>query len=129
MDLPLEPWPLREDKPDGRTLAAAQGVTTAQTINANADRIEAYRKGLAEGRRMSQIERMAALTARQGDLSKKTDKVLDGIEDKCNKYETKLNTAEEKHHSYYDKLIGSMEESVTVIDRLSNGPLHEDGKS
>ena len=126
MDVLLEPWhkPVAEDA----TTAAVKGVTTTNAISVNADRIQAYRVGIQEGRRMSQLERMVALTARQGDLSKKTDKVLDGIEDKCNKYETKLNAAEEKHHGYYDKLIGSMDDSIVVIDRLSNGPLSGDGE-
>lgn len=76
---------------------------------------------------MSQLGRLEALTARQNDLSKKTDEVLDGIEEKVNKYETKLNVAEGKHHAHYDKLIEGMEQSIVVIDRLSNGPLPDDG--
>ena len=126
MDILLEPWPRRGLPPE--TKAAVKGVTDPATINVNTDRIAAYRTGLQEGRRMSQIGRLEALNARQTDLSKKTDKVLDGIEEKCNKYETKLNAAEEKHHGYYDKLIGSMDDSIVVIDRLSNGPLSDAGE-
>jgi hypothetical protein len=104
-------------------------LTDTQSLDAAADKLVAARTLtiLARNRKMSQIGRIAALNARQAELSKKTDQVLDGIEDKVNKYETKLNTAEGRHHAHYDRLIDSMDESIVAIDRLSNGPLPDDG--
>ena len=78
--------------------------------------------------RLSLTGRMQALTDRARDFNKKTEGVLDAIEEKINKADTKLNVASEKHHGYYDGIIAGVDESVAVIDRLSNGPLPEDGK-
>jgi len=39
-----------------------------------------------------------------------------------------LNVAAEKHHGYYDGIISTVDDSVEVIDRLSNGPLGQDGE-
>ena len=98
------------------------------TINVNADRLEAYRVGLKEGRRMSLAGKMAALTERAAKFNTDTEAALDRIGDKVTAAEKKRDTAEEKHHGYYDTIIAGVDESVKVIDRLSNGPLPGDGE-
>lgn len=94
------------------------------------DRIVAARvvtKMQREGR-LSITGKMAALTERAQDFHKTTEGVLDGIAEKITVAEAKRNVAAEKHHGYYDMIIAGVDESVKAIDRLSNGPLPEDGK-
>jgi hypothetical protein len=79
--------------------------------------------------KLSLLGKMKALTESAEDFNKETETVLDGISDKIAAAKLKRTTAAEKHHGYYDGLIKGIEESVTVIDRLSNGPLSEDGGS
>lgn len=71
---------------------------------------------------------MAALTESAQDFSTSTEAVLDGIAEKIALAKTKRDAAADKHHGFYDGIIKGVDESVAVIDRLSNGPLSEDGK-
>lgn len=105
-------------------------LTSTEEIAHATDRIVTARiiTNIARERRMSLTGRMAALTDRARDFNKKTEGVLDAIEDKINKADTKLNVAAEKHHGYYDGIIAGVDDSVEVIDRLSNGPLGQDGE-
>lgn len=126
-DLPLEPWPLRGAPP--ATREAVRGVTTGSTIDFNTDRVQAYRVGLQEGKRMSLMGKMAALTERATEFTTKTEGVLDGISEKIAQAEVKRDAAAVKHHAYYDTIIKGVDESVAVIERLSNGPLPQGGGS
>lgn len=94
------------------------------------DRVTAYRvvaKMEKEGRAVSLTGKMAALTERAQDFTKATETVLDGISEKIAAAEKKRDEAAAKHHGYYDTIIAGVDESVQVIDRLSNGPLPEGG--
>lgn len=89
------------------------------------DRVTAVRvvnKLQREGR-LSLTGKMAALTERAQDFHKETEIVLDRISDKITEAEVKRGEASDKHHRYYDNIITGVEESVAVIDRLSNDPL------
>lgn len=77
---------------------------------------------------MSLSGKMAALTERAQDFSKSTETVLDGIAAKITTAEAKRDAAAEKHHGFYDNIIKGVEDSVTVIDRLSNSPLETGGE-
>jgi hypothetical protein len=95
-----------------------------------ADRITAERvvRQLArEGAGMSLLGKMKHLTESARDFHSDTEIVLDGIADKIRLAREKRDAAAEVHHGYYDGIIDGVEESIEVIDRLSNGPLHEDG--
>jgi hypothetical protein len=79
---------------------------------------------IREGRpRMSLKGKMAALTERAQDFTKATETGLDALSEKIAAAEAKREAALEKHHGYYDGIIAGIEESVTVIDRLTNLPL------
>lgn len=117
MSLLLEPWLNRPN--------------ITQAIADASDKITALRvvtKMQREGR-LSLAGKMAALTERASAFNSKTETVLDGISDKIAKAEAKRDTAAEKHHGYYDSIIKGVDDSVAVIDRLSNGPLSEDGET
>ena len=107
---------------------AVKGVTDAASIEKNADKIEAYRVGLVEGRKMSLLGKMAHLTESATEFHKETEAVLDGISEKIALGKRKRDEAAAKHHGYYDTIIAGVDASTEVIDRLSNGPLHEDGE-
>lgn len=78
---------------------------------------------------MSLSGKMAALTESAQDFHNSTEAVLDGIAEKIALAKTKRDVAAEKHHGFYDGIIKGVEDSVTVIDRLSNGvPLSEGGE-
>lgn len=79
-------------------------------------------------RAMSLKGKMAALTERAVDFNTATEKALDGIAEKIAAAERKREEAVPKHHGYYDGIIRGIDDSVAVIDRLSNGPLDGDGK-
>lgn len=102
-----------------------------QELSELTDRVTALRvvtQMQREGR-LSLSGKMAALTERAQDFHKKTETVLDGIAEKIGKAEAKRDVAAGKHHTYYDSVIAGVDESVAVIDRLSNGaPLGEDGE-
>jgi hypothetical protein len=68
---------------------------------------------------------MAALTERAQDFTKATEATLDGIAEKIVAAEKKRDAAAERHHGFYDAIIQGIDDSVTVIDRLSNDPLGE----
>lgn len=141
-DFVLEPWkqpipvatvplpPRSEPEP----ILEQQIVTEPDVLNAMSASLAAHTglrsvaRDIREGK-LSLTGRMAALTERAQDFHKKTEGVLDEIEAKINKADTKLNVAAEKHHGYYDGIIAGVDESVAVVDRLSNGPLPEDGGS
>jgi hypothetical protein len=99
-------------------------------ISEATDRIVAVRVVTAMQRegKLSLLGKMKALTESAEDFNKETETVLDGISDKIAAAKTKRTAAAEKHHGYYDGLIKGIEDSVVVIDRLSNGPLGEDGE-
>ncbi len=129
----LPGWDRLQDLRGGKPVAKdadreIKAVTTAVTINANADRIEAYRVGLREGKRMSLLGKLAHLTADADKFTEETVQVLDGIAEKIALARARRDIAKDKHHGYYDGIIKGVEESVTVIDRLSNGPLPEGGQ-
>lgn len=85
--------------------------------------------GVREGRRMSLKGKMAALTERAQDFTKTTEAGLDALSEKITLAESKREAALEKHHGYYDGIVAGIEESVAVIDRLSNVPLSGDGEN
>jgi hypothetical protein len=95
-----------------------------------ADRIVAARVVTVMQRegKLSLLGKMKALTESAEDFNKETETVLDGISDKIAAAKKKRAVAADKHHGYYDGLIKGIEDSVVVIDRLSNGPLGEDGE-
>lgn len=76
---------------------------------------------------MSLLGKMNALTERAQDFTKDTENALDSLAEKIGASEKKREAALAKHHGYYDAIGKGMEDSVAVIDRLSNGPL--DGSS
>lgn len=117
-DLPLEPW----------RKAAAPDITTA--VSDATDRMIAARVVTTMQRegRLSLAGKMAALTERARDFNTKTETVLDGIADKITKAEARRDMAETKHHAYYDGIISGVDDSIAAIDRLSNGPLSQDGE-
>lgn len=82
---------------------------------------------LHSGKPMSLLGKMNALTERAQDFTKDTETALDGLAAKIGESEKKRETALAKHHAYYDAIDKGIGDSVTVIDRLSNGPL--DGSS
>lgn len=122
-DILLEPWPLRGTQPDEPTPPLATAISDAT------DRIVAERvvKALVRENRMSLLGKMKALTESAEDFTKETGDVLDGIAEKIAKAKLKRDAAKDKHHAYYDTIIQGVDESVVVIDRLSNGPLPEGG--
>ena len=107
-----------------------EAVVSPEAIDSATDRIVTARvlTTIVRDRRMSLTGRMAHLTERAQDFHRKTEGVLEAIEDKINKADTKLNVAAEKHHDYYDSIIKGVDESVAVIDRLSNVPLGDGGE-
>jgi hypothetical protein len=124
MDVLLEPW----RKPDAEPLEAKL-ITDSDALNAGADKIVAARvlTTIARDRRMSLLGKMQALTESAQDFNKETEAVLDGIAEKIVSARAKRDAAKEKHHGYYDGIVKGIEDSVVVIDRLSNGPLPQDG--
>ena len=123
----LEPWRKQDEAPE--TQRAVRAVTTAATIDGNATRIQAYRQGIQEGKRMSLLGKMQHLTEAATDFHKETEAVLDGIAAKIATGKQKRDEAAAKHHGYYDAIIAGVDQSTEVIDRLSNGPLHGDGET
>jgi hypothetical protein len=114
----------------GRSSEVIDRLTDRDVIDAGADRLVTARvlTTIARDRRMSLTGKMAALTERAQDFHKKTETVLDGIAEKIAKAETKRDEAADKHHGYYDGIIKGVDDSVAVIERLSNVPLGEDGE-
>lgn len=76
---------------------------------------------------MSLKGKMAALSERAQDFTKATETALDGISDKIAAAEKKRDAAAVRHHGFYDSIIQGIDDSVAVIDRLSNDPLGEGG--
>lgn len=72
---------------------------------------------------MSLLGKLNALTERAADFTKATEAGLDGLSQKIDAAETKREEALARHHGYYDAITKGIDESVKVIDRLSNGPL------
>lgn len=124
-DVVLEPWPLRGTKPTEPTPPLTKAIADA------AERVSAERvvRQIARTERMSLAGKMAALTERATKFNTDTETALDRIADKVTKAEAKRDAAEEKHHAYYDGIVAGIDESVKVIDRLSNGPLPQGGGS
>jgi hypothetical protein len=95
------------------------------------DRVTALRvvTSMQRNGRLSLTGKLAALTESAQDFNKGTEEVLDSIAAKIELAKTKRDAAAEKHHGYYDTIIKGVDESVVVIDRLSNVPLSGDGGS
>lgn len=141
-DFPLEPWRHRipiatvpKPKPPPSEYAPrldiGRALVTTEEIAHVTDKIVTARilTNIARERRLSIAGKMAALTERAKDFNTKTEGVLDGIAEKITKAEAKRDTAAEKHHAYYDLVIAGVDESISAIERLSNGPLSEGGGS
>jgi hypothetical protein len=97
-----------------------------QAVHDAGDRIIAARvvkTMIREGSHMSLLGKMQALTESAADFNKDTESALDGIAAKIAEAKTKREAAVSKHHGYYDGIVKAIEDSTTVIDRLSNGPL------
>lgn len=107
-----------------------KNLVTTEDIAWAADKLVTARvlHNLAKDGQMSLSGKMAALTERAKDFTAKTGEVLDGISEKITAAEVKRDEAAGKHHAYYDDIIAGVDESVSVIDKLSNGPLSEGGK-
>ena len=122
-DFLVEPWPLRGTQRDEPTPPITKAISDA------ADRLLAERvvKGIVRENGMSLLGKMKALTESAEDFTKGTETVLDGIAEKIKIATAKRDIAAEKHHGFYDGIIKGVDDSVTVIDRLSNGNLTEDG--
>ena len=111
-----------------RSVGTTHAIADASLIENAVDRVVTARvlthiaTEVREGR-MSLTGKMAALTERAQDFHKKTEAVLYGIAEKITVAEGKRDVAAEAHHTYYDAVIKGVDESVAVIDRLSNGPL------
>lgn len=78
---------------------------------------------------MSLVGKMQHLTERAQRFHDETGASLDRVGAKIDVAEKKRDEAETKHHAYYDTLISGVDESIAVIDRLSNGPLSGDGEN
>ena len=76
-DFLLEPWPKRVTELDARTVAAVRGVTTESGIRLNAERLEAYRVGLQEGRRMTTTPNLNGLTDAFSKFTQRVDNVAE----------------------------------------------------
>lgn len=77
---------------------------------------------------MSLLGKLSHLTEDAQKFNDETVMVLDGIGEKIAVARTKRDVAKDKHHGYYDTIIKGVEDSVEVINRLSNGPLSEGGE-
>jgi|SRR5579872_5246424 len=109
-----------EAKPDAITQAVAD-----RTESLIAERVVRKKVG---AHAMSLLGKLAHLTADAEQFTDETGKVLDGISEKIALARARRDIAKDKHHGYYDGIIKGVEESVTVIDRLSNSPLPEGGQ-
>jgi uncharacterized protein (DUF488 family) len=105
------------------------GLTDKVVRQADQVIIKRVVKEMVKEGKLSLTGKMAALTESAQDFTKETEAVLDGIAEKIALARTRRDVAKDKHHAYYDQIIEGVEESVKVIDRLSNSPLPEDGKS
>ncbi len=109
-----------DKKPDAITQAVAD-----RTESLIAERVVRKKLG-AHG--MSLLGKLAHLTADAEQFTQETVQVLDEITEKIALARARREVAKDKHHGYYDGIIKGVEESVTVIDRLSNVPLSEGGQ-
>lgn len=78
---------------------------------------------------MSLLGKLSHLTEDAQKFNEETGTVLDQIGEKIALARTKRDEAKTKHHGYYDTIIAGVDESMKVIERLSNGPLSEGGES
>lgn len=120
----LEPWPLPRPEPD------KPAKPIEQAINDATDQIVAERvvKSLIRERKMSLIGKLAHLSERAQDFHAETEKTLDGIAQKIDTASKKRDDIAARHHDYYDAIIKGVDQSIEVIDRLSNSPLPDDGE-
>lgn len=111
-----------------RALRHGDDITLALAARTDSLVIERLlrRKGFRD---MSLLGKMKHLTEAAQDFHKETEAALDGIAEKIQTGRNKREEAVQKHHAYYDAIIAGVDESTSVIDRLSNGPLHDDGGS
>lgn len=113
---------------DSRTRTEIEADAQYRRLREASGRLDASLAGaIREGKRMSLLGKMAALTERASDFNTSTESVLDGISAKIEAAVKKRDEAAAKHHGYYDTIIKGVDESVAVIDRLSNVPLGEGG--
>lgn len=96
-----------------------QAVTDAATINRNADRIEAYRVGLQEGKRMSKLGAVADRIAQKKEAhDKKADEWASRLD--------ALDKVEPQAFAFGDSIIAERETDVKEMEanmrRISNLP-------
>jgi len=99
-----------------------------RAIEDRTDSLVIERLLVKKGMPVSLLGKMKALTERAEDFNKSTSDVLDAISEKIHLATIKRDEAADKHHGYYDGIIQGVDESVAVIDRLSNLPLGKDGE-
>ena len=100
----------------------------ARAIEDRTDSLIIERLLVKKGVPVSLLGKMKALTERAEEFTRDTETVLDGIAEKISTATEKRDVAADRHHGYYDDIIKGVEESVTVIDRLSNVPLGKGGE-
>lgn len=127
-DLLVEPWRRHETQ---RPRDVSEALVTTSELAHVTDRIVTARilTNIAREKKLSLSGKLAALTESAQDFHKGTEAVLDGIASKIKTATLKRDIAAEKHHGFYDGIIKGVDESTAVIDRLSNGPLSEDGEN
>ena len=101
-----------------RARDAAQRLDTVCT--------EAIREGKQS---MSVLGKIDALTSAATDFNQTTPAVLDGIAAKIAVATQKRDELAAKHHAYYDGIIKGVDDSIAVVDRLSNVPLGDGSAS
>jgi nitrogen-specific signal transduction histidine kinase len=98
-----------------RSQALDRLLVTAIAANKETDRL------------MNLVDKMAVLRERAESFNRETDKELDAIAEKIETARKKREETAARHHAYYDGVIKGIDESIAVIDQLSNGPV--DGTS
>lgn len=87
-------------------------------------------EAVREGKQiMSVLGKIDALTADATEFNQTTPAVLDGIAAKIAVARSKRDELAAKHHAYYDGIIKGADESIAVVDRLSNVPLGDGSAS
>ena len=108
----------------------SQGDPDVRTfLKASARLDKSLTAAIKEGKQMSILGKVAALTEQSKDFTTDTVKALDGIAEKISTAVKVRDEAVAKHHGYYDNIIKGVSDSVEAIDRLSNIPLGEGSES
>lgn len=116
---------------DPAQLIEAQLIADQSALDRGAENLVAARvlSQYARTKNMSLLGKLQHLTESAQEFHKRTEASLDGISEKIAAADQKRELAETKHHAYYDTIIAGVDESIKVIDRLSNAPLPEDGRA